>query len=250
MNFDSSFPFLSPSAETSYSSDDGDHLRTPFTDHAERDTFPQLFDQDSSYGGPDHSPSDQFHYDPKTEDDYQFSDLPLRALFPPSSVNGAKSQQHLISSDLSLGDQAAELSPSEEVAERDPFDAAFAVRNEERLIQAPLLVQTTFAEACRYSSRFPAGHLLNSTFMNMYDLREELGSGGYGFVMTAFRRADTREVAVKFIIKAKVSEHGWTEDEEYGKLPTEVMLLSFIEHEHIVECLDLFEDRYYFYLVL
>ena len=207
------------------STQDGDHH---YADLAEHDIFPKLFDQDHSYilpGGPDYSPSNQFS----------------KPLLPPSMVDSPESQQHL----LSLVNQAA---PSDS-SERDPFDAAFEVRNEGRLTQAPLLVQTTFVEACRYSAQFPAGHLLNSTFVNMYDLKDELGSGGYGFVMTAFRRADAREVAVKFIIKTKISEHGWTEDEEYGKLPTEVMLLSLIEHEHIVKCLDLFEDQSYFYLV-
>lgn len=247
MDFDSSFPSLSPSTQTSYSSDDGDNLRTPFIDHAERDVSPQLFDQDHSYaspGGLDHSPSNPFHFNTNFVDQYQCSEPPFPAPFPTSMVDATESQQHTF-----LPTDLAAVPDSSEAAERDPFDAAFAVRNEERLTQAPLLVQKTFAEACRYSARFPAEHLLNSTFMNMYDLKDELGSGGYGFVMTAFRRADAREVAVKFIIKTKVSEHGWTEDEEYGKLPTEVMLLSLIEHEHIVKCLDLFEDRFYFYLV-
>ena len=247
MDYNSSFPSPSPSTRTSYSSDDSDHLYTPYADHAERDIFPQLFNQDHSHaspGGLDHSPCNQFHYDTKLVDQYQFSEPPLPAPFPPSMVDTTGSPQHL----LSLMDQAA-ATDSSETAERDPFDAAFAIRNEERLTHAPLLVQTTFGEACRYSTQFPAGHLLNSTFINMYDLKDELGSGGYGFVMTAFRRADAREVAVKFIIKAEVSEHGWTEDEEYGKLPTEVILLSLIEHEHIVKCLDLFEDQFYFYLV-
>jgi hypothetical protein len=39
------------------------------------------------------------------------------------------------------------------------------------------------------------------------------------------------------------------EDEVVGRLPTEVVLLSYINHESIVKCLDLFEDELYFYLV-
>ncbi|KAF5348688.1 hypothetical protein D9758_006846 [Tetrapyrgos nigripes] len=100
-----------------------------------------------------------------------------------------------------------------------------------------------------YSAHFPEGHRLNSHFVRQYDLQDELGSGGYGFVMTARHRLDRHEVAVKFIIKAKVPDHAWMVHDVYGKLPTEVMLLSVIEHENIVKCLDLFEDCLYFYLV-
>ncbi|KAF8893360.1 kinase-like protein [Infundibulicybe gibba] len=86
--------------------------------------------------------------------------------------------------------------------------------------------------ACLHSPRFAVGHRLNMHFVRAYKLNEELGS-----------------VAVKFIIKDKVPEHAWMEDEALGRLPTEVMLLSFIDHENIVKCLDLFEDDLYFYLV-
>jgi len=104
-------------------------------------------------------------------------------------------------------------------------------------------------EATTYSSNFPVGHHLNSSFVQTYQLEDELGCGGYGFVMTAYNRVQEHEVAVKFIIKDKVPDHGWMEDEVHGRLPTEVILLSFINHENIVKCLDLFEDHLYFYLV-
>lgn len=104
-------------------------------------------------------------------------------------------------------------------------------------------------DAGLYSAQFPLGHKLNSYFVKAYQLEDELGSGGYGFVMTAQNRLEGHEVAVKFIVKEKVPEHAWMEDETIGRLPTEVMLLSFIDHENIVKCLDLFEDSLYFYLV-
>jgi hypothetical protein len=100
-----------------------------------------------------------------------------------------------------------------------------------------------------HSSRFPDGHQLNKTFVELYSLEDELGSGGYGFVMTAKHRTEGHEVAVKFIIKEKVPPHAWMEDEVIGRLPTEVMLLCYVKHPNIVECLDLFEDSLYFYLV-
>ena len=104
-------------------------------------------------------------------------------------------------------------------------------------------------EACLHSTNFPAEHQLNAQFVATYQLEDELGSGGYGFVMTAYHRLEGHEVAVKFIIKEKVPDHAWTEDEVVGRLPTEVVLLSYINHENIVKCLDLFEDNLYFYMV-
>jgi hypothetical protein len=100
-----------------------------------------------------------------------------------------------------------------------------------------------------YSRNFPVHHGLSPEFVRAYALGDELGSGGYGFVMTARHRTEGHEVAVKFIIKEMVPEYAWMENDAIGRLPTEVILLSFIEHENIVKCLDLFEDSLYFYLV-
>ncbi|KAG6899314.1 hypothetical protein C0993_011284 [Termitomyces sp. T159_Od127] len=104
-------------------------------------------------------------------------------------------------------------------------------------------------DAKLHSPHFPSGHKLNPHFVRHYKLEDELGAGGYGFVMTARHRIEGHEVAVKFIIKSKVPDHAWMEDETIGRLPTEIMLLSFIEHENIVKCLDVFEDSLYFYLI-
>ncbi|KAG6876063.1 hypothetical protein C0992_001109 [Termitomyces sp. T32_za158] len=104
-------------------------------------------------------------------------------------------------------------------------------------------------DARLHSPHFPSGHKLNPHFVRHYKLEDELGAGGYGFVMTARHRIEGHEVAVKFIIKNKVPDHAWMEDETIGRLPTEIMLLSFIEHENIVKCLDVFEDSLYFYLI-
>ncbi|EIN12007.1 kinase-like protein [Punctularia strigosozonata HHB-11173 SS5] len=100
-----------------------------------------------------------------------------------------------------------------------------------------------------YSDRFPVDHELNSYFVETYELEDELGAGGYGFVMTARHRTGGHETAVKFIIKDKVPAHAWVEDESFGRIPSEVMLVSLLEHDNIVRCLDIFEDSHYFYLV-
>lgn len=104
-------------------------------------------------------------------------------------------------------------------------------------------------KASAYSRRFPRGHFLNPEFVQWYHLGDELGAGGYGFVMTAIHRLELREVAVKFIIKAKVPDHAWMEDKSARRVPTEALLLGLLDHPNIVKCLDLFEDELYFYLV-
>ena len=104
-------------------------------------------------------------------------------------------------------------------------------------------------EAANYSHRFPVGHQLNEQFARSYTLREEIGSGGYGFVMVASRRGSPVDVAVKFIIRKKVPLHGWVQDSKLGRHPTEIWLLSRIQHPNIADFLEYFEDDVYYYLV-
>ncbi|KIJ67710.1 hypothetical protein HYDPIDRAFT_83282 [Hydnomerulius pinastri MD-312] len=107
------------------------------------------------------------------------------------------------------------------------------------------------SELCskNYSPHFPDGHYLDPAFVQKYLLGDELGSGGYGFVMTALHHQLKSEVAVKFVIKEKVPEQAWINDETLGRIPMEIMLLRIISHENIVKCLDLFEDELFFYVV-
>lgn len=103
--------------------------------------------------------------------------------------------------------------------------------------------------ARRYSEQFPEGHHLDLRFACTYQLEDQLGSGGYGFVMTAKHRVAGYEVAVKFIIKDKVPDYAWVDDERYGRLPTEVFLLDYMDHKNIVKGIDLFQDQLFYYLV-
>ena len=104
-------------------------------------------------------------------------------------------------------------------------------------------------DATVYSSRFPTGYRLNERFVHSYILREEIGNGGYGFVMVATRRSSPVDVAVKFIIKKKVPSHAWVQDSKLGRHPTEIWLLSRIQHPNIADFLEYFEDDVYYYLV-
>lgn len=117
------------------------------------------------------------------------------------------------------------------------------------LIPPPPSGHSYNTKAHLHCPRFPHGHNLNPRFVELYQLEDELGSGGYGFVMTARHRLSRQEVAVKFIVKERVPEHAWMEDELLGRLPTEIVLLNSLNHENIIKFLDLFEDNLYFYLV-
>lgn len=250
-SIDGSFLPFSP-AETTYSSDDGDIIpETPHTEHAERDIFNhQHYNYDNSLF---FSADDINQFASKSMNDLCFAASPIPQIYAPSSSDDkssfSSSPSFASPSQPILATDPSESTRGKPEIETDPFDAAFAVVNEERVTHAPRILQTSFEEAARYSSRFPVGHLLHSAFVHNYDLGEELGSGGYGFVMTAYHRQHGYEVAVKFIIKSKISEHAWMEDATYGRLPTEVMLLSLVDHPTIVKCLDLYEDSFCFYLV-
>ncbi|KAJ7072329.1 kinase-like domain-containing protein [Mycena amicta] len=103
--------------------------------------------------------------------------------------------------------------------------------------------------ASAHSPRFAPEHQLDPLFARSYKLLDELGSGGYGFVMTCLQRASGLECAVKFILKDKVPEHSWMEDGNGRRIPSEIMLLRAINHPNIVAYIDTFEDPLYFYLV-
>jgi hypothetical protein len=54
-------------------------------------------------------------------------------------------------------------------------------------------------------AKFLAEGRLNAAFEQQYEILDELGSGGFGFVIRARRRADGLIVAVKFIFRERVS---------------------------------------------
>ena len=93
-------------------------------------------------------------------------------------------------------------------------------------------------------------HKLDPSFAARYAIQDELGSGGFGFVVSALRIADGREVAVKFILRAKVPRHGWVSDPELGLVPIEISILSRVDHSAIVKMEDYYEDEKFFYLVM
>ena len=93
-------------------------------------------------------------------------------------------------------------------------------------------------------------HKLEPFFASRYIIQDELGSGGFGFVVSAIRIADGREVAVKFVLRAKVPRHGWVSDPELGLVPIEIAILSSVDHDSIVKMEDYYQDEKFFYVVM
>ena len=100
------------------------------------------------------------------------------------------------------------------------------------------------------SARHLADYELHPRFASSYTLGDELGSGGFGFVVAAKRNLDGLPVAVKFIFKDKVPAHGWVRDPKLGVIPMEAFVLKVVDHPGVVKFIDLFDDRNFFYLVM
>lgn len=128
------------------------------------------------------------------------------------------------------------------------------------LYKAPAGASAGAGHAGSLSPHLLDDHVLNPHFNARYELRSSLGSGGYGFVCIAVDRQDAAEVAVKFILKAKVPAHSWVEWGAHGhdgdgmparggKVPMECELLIRLKHWGIVAGLACFADDKFFYLV-
>ncbi|KAH9466901.1 hypothetical protein MJO28_000497 [Puccinia striiformis f. sp. tritici] len=124
---------------------------------------------------------------------------------------------------------------------------------------APLVPTTVSAKAL-------SAHKLHPVFTANYTLGDELGSGGFGFVVQATRNEDAMQCAVKFIYKEKVPAQAWVRDEHWEdesdtngimrtkdgakRVPLEAYVLKTIRHRGVVAFVDLFEDNIYVYLVM
>jgi len=114
-------------------------------------------------------------------------------------------------------------------------------------------------------------HPLDAKFLEMYEIRDELGSGGFGFVCSAWSKIENVEVAVKFIFKARLHTQAvvrdWHRREsapgilpsasngsglgqlDHRSIPMEAAILKYVHHSGIVAFKGLFEDDTFFYLV-
>ncbi|GAA5892286.1 hypothetical protein JCM6882_003630 [Rhodosporidiobolus microsporus] len=130
------------------------------------------------------------------------------------------------------------------------------------LLSSPTPAPASSPKPKTVSGRALLNHTLHPLFASTYTLCEELGSGGFGFVVRAARNRDALSVAVKFIERAKIPAHAWVKSRSWGEtpgltqpvgpklIPMEAFVLRSIRHEGVVGFIDLFEDERYFYLVM
>lgn len=92
--------------------------------------------------------------------------------------------------------------------------------------------------------------ILDAEFVKRYEIRDELGHGGFGFVcsavQTGYQNQPGVEVAVKFIYKNRIKE--WDQAVMHGE-PVESYVLSRCRHPNIIAYVSLFEDTEFWYLV-
>ena len=71
------------------------------------------------------------------------------------------------------------------------------------LIEKPKkTVDTSLSASAKFLNENP----IHPKFSDEYEMVDELGSGGFGFVVSAIRKKDNLRVAVKFIYKSRVSD--------------------------------------------
>ncbi|KAF9102943.1 hypothetical protein BGX29_003997 [Mortierella sp. GBA35] len=114
----------------------------------------------------------------------------------------------------------------------------------------PIILDNGNGDKLTISAKHLQHHSLQPEFISEYTLGDELGSGGFGFVVSATRNSDYKEVAVKFIFRDKVPVHGWAKDPELGVIPMEVYVLRNVQHPNIISFLNVYQDFKFFYLVM
>ncbi|KAL4624734.1 PAS domain-containing serine/threonine-protein kinase [Arapaima gigas] len=93
-------------------------------------------------------------------------------------------------------------------------------------------------------------HACDGLFGEEYYLLCTVGKGAFGFVWKAQRRADGKEVVVKFIRKSKILKECWVDDPDIGRVSQEIAILSKLQHPNIVQLLEVFENETFFQMVM
>ena len=94
---------------------------------------------------------------------------------------------------------------------------------------------------------FPGQFVQNlpESIYTYYEIKDSLGSGSYGTVVSAMQKS-TRELrAIKIINKFKLQS-----EESRNKVINEVIILRKLDHPHIVKIYEFYEDEFNLYVVM
>lgn len=117
-----------------------------------------------------------------------------------------------------------------------------------RLLKAELGVTPTPETTALYEqirAGAPLGNLPPMRRLRGYELREQIGSGGFGEVYRAYQPSVNREVAVKVILPQYANEPDFIR-----RFEAEAQIVARLEHPHIVPLYDYWRDPDGAYLVM
>ncbi len=117
-----------------------------------------------------------------------------------------------------------------------------------RLLKAELGVTPTPETTALYEqirAGAPLGNLPPTRRLRGYELREQIGSGGFGEVYRAYQPSVNREVAVKVILPQYANEPDFIR-----RFEAEAQIVARLEHPHIVPLYDYWRDPDGAYLVM
>ncbi|XP_036410808.1 PAS domain-containing serine/threonine-protein kinase [Megalops cyprinoides] len=109
---------------------------------------------------------------------------------------------------------------------------------------------TARGEALHSAQDLEHSRACEGQFGEEYRLQCAVGKGAFGFVWKARRRADDREVVVKFIRKDRIVKDCWVDDPDMGQVSREIAILARLQHPNIVKVLEVFENEHFFQMVM
>lgn len=94
---------------------------------------------------------------------------------------------------------------------------------------------------------FPGQFVQNlpESIYTYYEIKDSLGSGSYGTVVSAIHKSSREMRAIKIINKFKLQS-----EESRNKVINEVLILRKLDHPHIVKIYEFYEDEFNLYVVM
>lgn len=94
---------------------------------------------------------------------------------------------------------------------------------------------------------FPGQFVQNlpESIYTYYEIKDSLGSGSYGTVVSAMQKSTREMRAIKIINKFKLQS-----EESRNKVINEVLILRKLDHPHIIKIYEFYEDEFNLYVVM
>jgi len=104
------------------------------------------------------------------------------------------------------------------------------------------------SKPCEENENTSPVRMVRRDLQSEYRLKEVLGKGGFGRVLSAVRISDGLEVAIKEVIK---DDRYQNDNKNETDIPTEVALMQQVQNiEGVIKILDYIDDTDYYYIVM